>query len=152
MKFKKIGKSKMLTKLPLVFLMSFILSGYLAAGSSDEEAITKTLRNYIDGPNEKNVEKLKSAFARTSTIFYVREQKLVEIKLEDFFKHIEAGWADPQEHEVVAREILLIDVFDNAAIAKIQANFSDGKAIDYISLLKIGDKWKIVNKIFSFKR
>ena len=152
MKFKEIGKSKMLTKLPLVFLMSFILFSYLAASSADEQAITKTLRNYIDGPNEKNVEKLKSAFARTATIFYVREQKLVEIKLEDFFKHIEAGWADPQEHEVVAREILLIDVFDNAAIAKIQANFSDGKAIDYISLLKIGDKWKIVNKIFSFKR
>ena len=151
MKFKKIGKSKMLTKLPLVFFVSFISFGYLAAGSSDEQAITKTLRNYIDGPNEKNVVKLKSAFARTATIFYVRESKLVEIKLEDFFRHIEAGWADPQEHAVVARKILLIDVFDNAAIAKIQANFPDGKATDYISLLKVAGKWLIVNKIFSFK-
>ncbi|MCH8874949.1 nuclear transport factor 2 family protein [candidate division KSB1 bacterium] len=151
MKFKKIGKSKMLTKLPLVFFVSFISFGYLAAGSSEEQAITKTLRNYIDGPNEKNIVGLKSAFAETATILFVRDSKLVEIKLEDFFRHMEAGWADPQEHAVVAREILLIDVFDNAAIAKIQANFSDGKAIDYISLLKVADKWLIVNKIFSFK-
>ena len=151
MKFKTIGKSKVLTKLPLVFFVSFISFGYLAAGRSDEQAITKTLRNYIDGSNEKNVVKLKSAFARTATIFYVRDSKLVEIKLEDFFRHIEAGWADPQEHAVVAREILLIDVFDNAAIAKIQANFPDGKAVDYLSLLKIDEQWKIVNKIFSLE-
>jgi len=150
-KFSTIEKSKMLTKLLLVFFVSSISFGYLAAGSSDEQAITKTLRNYIDGPNEKNIVKLKSAFAKTATIFYVRENKLVEIKLEDFFRHMEAGWADPREHAVVAREILLIDVFDNAAIAKIRANFSDGKATDYISLLKVAGKWLIVNKIFSFK-
>ena len=123
MKFKKIGKSKMLMKLPLVFFVSFISFGYLAAGSSDEQAITKTLRNYIDGPNEKNIVRLKSAFAETATILFVRDSKLVEIKLEDFFRHMEAGWADPQEHAVVAREILLIDVFDNAAIAKISSKF-----------------------------
>ena len=141
----------MLTKVLLVFFVSLIPFGYLAAGSSDEQAITKTLRNYIDGPNEKNIVRLKSAFAETATILFVRDSKLVEIKLEDFFRHIEAGWADPQEHAVVAREILLIDVFDNAAIVKIQANFPDGKAVDYLSLLKIDEQWKIVNKIFSFE-
>ncbi len=150
MKFSTIGKSKMLTKLLLIFFVSFIFFGYLAAGSSDEQAITQTLRNYIDGPNEKNAVKLKSAFAGTATIFYVRDNKLVEIKLEDFFRHMEAGWADPQEHAVVVREILLIDVFDNAAMAKIQTNFPDGTATDYISLLKVAGKWLIVNKIFSF--
>jgi len=150
-KCKTIGKNKMLTKLLLIFFVNFIFFGYLAAGSSDEQAITKTLRNYIDGPNEKDVVKLKSAFTGTATIFYVRDNKLVEIKLEDFFRHMEAGWADPQEHAVVVREILLIDVFDNAAMAKIQTNFPDGKATDYISLLKITGKWLIVNKIFSFK-
>ena len=51
----------------------------------------------------------------------------------------------------MVRKILLIDVFDNAAIAKIQAHFPDGKATDYISLLKVAGKWLIVNKIFSFK-
>ena len=105
----------------------------------------------LTAPTKKNVVKLKSAFAGTATIFYVRDSKLVEIKLEDFFRHMEAAWADPQEHAVVVREILLIDVFDNAAMAKIQANFPDGKATDYISLLKVAGKWLIVNKIFSFK-
>jgi len=75
-KFRTRGKSKILTKLPLVFFVSFISFGYLTAGNSDEQAITKTLRNYIDGPNEKNVVKLKSAFAGTATIFYVRDSKL----------------------------------------------------------------------------
>jgi len=91
-KCKTIGKNKMLTKLLLVFFVNFIFFGYLAAGSSDEQAITKTLRNYIDGPNEKDVVKLKSAFTGTATIFYVRDNKLVEIKLEDFFRHMEAGF------------------------------------------------------------
>ena len=150
MKFRTNRKSKVFMKLPFVFFVSFISFGYLAAGSLDEQAITKTLRNYIDGPNEKNIVKLKSAFAGSATIFYVRDSKLVEIKLEDFFRHMEAGWADSQEYAVVARKILLIDVFDNAAMAKIQANFPDGEATDYISLLKVAGKWLIVNKIFSF--
>ena len=84
MKFRINRKSKVFTKLPFVFFVSFISFGYLAAGSLDEQAITKTLRNYIDGPNEKNIVKLKSAFAGSATIFYVRDSKLVEIRLEDF--------------------------------------------------------------------
>lgn len=140
-----------LMKIYLLILISFTLPDYLVAGGSDEQEITKTLRNYIDGPNEKDIVKLKSAFAENATMFFVRDGKIVEIKLEDFFKHMEAGWADPRDHTIVPREILLIDLFDNAGIAKVQANFSDGKAIDYISLLKIEQQWKIVNKIFSFK-
>ncbi len=139
------------TTFQVLFFTGLVLAGNLFAGDLDKRAVTQVLRNYIDGPNEKNIEKLTSAFSESATIFYARDSKLVAIKLEDFFSHIESGWADGQEHLIVPREILIIDVFDNAAIAKIQANFPDGKAMDYISLLKIGGRWQIVNKIFSFK-
>ena len=37
----------------------------------------------------------------------------------------------------------------NAASGKIELDYPNAKLTDYMSLLKIGGEWKIVNKIFT---
>lgn len=46
------------------------------------------------------------------------------------------------------RSIESIDISGNAAIAKVVLDYPQVRFTDYMSLLKVGDEWKIVNKTF----
>ncbi|MCG8604779.1 nuclear transport factor 2 family protein, partial [bacterium] len=112
--------------------------------NDQQQAITSILNDFIEGANSKDLTRLRSAFAKEAAVMFVRDEALVPIELEDFFKNVTAG------DVIVERQVLVIDTFGNAAQAKVESVFPDGVAIDYLSLLKFDGRWKIVNKIFSF--
>jgi hypothetical protein len=47
------------------------------------------------------------------------------------------------------RRIVSVDVTGNAASAKVELDYPSAKLTDYMSLLKVGNEWRIVNKIFT---
>ncbi len=110
----------------------------------NEQAIRLTLNNYIEGANKREMSRLRSAFVTDAAILFVRDGKLTRVELGKFLENVTSG------NLVVERKVLMIDVFGDAAIAKIESPFPDGLAMDYVSLLKIDNEWKIVSKVFSF--
>lgn len=46
------------------------------------------------------------------------------------------------------RQVVMVDVTGDAAVAKVELDFPDTKITDYFALLKVGNDWKIVHKWF----
>ena len=47
------------------------------------------------------------------------------------------------------RQVVMVDVTGDAAVAKVELDFPDTKITDYFALLKAGNEWKIVHKWFT---
>jgi len=46
------------------------------------------------------------------------------------------------------RQVVMVDVTGDAAVAKAELDLPDSRTTDYFSLLKVGNEWKIVHKWF----
>lgn len=65
-------------------------------------------------------------------------------------EYIAGSSGQPADDEAERRrEITMVDVTGDAAVAKIVLDYPDALITDYMSLLKVDGKWKIVNKIFT---
>ncbi len=141
------------------FLMLFCcFSASLFAQNMQREQIDKTIRAYFEGYMTGNVEKLAFAFDTTSANLYATktgEDKPVVIAHK--FGEVVKRWVKNVQNKPYTEEdikqsyykILFLDVSDDkAAIAKIEIKLGQKLYVDYLSLYKLGEHWKIVSKIF----
>jgi hypothetical protein len=134
----------------LVFLMLFgCFSANLFAQDTQREQIDKTIRAYFEGYMTGNIEKLSFAFDTTSAHLYapkVEDNKIVVVpnKLGEVVKRwVKNAQNKPYSEADIKQsyyKILLLDVTDDKAAI-----------VDYLSLYKVGEQWKIVSKTFAQK-
>lgn len=126
-----------------------IMVGAAGAGpdhpSVDEEAIRATIQHYFDSGHE-----MRKAFYPEANMWYVRDGSLHQVPIQDFLARVEAN-AGKSSGEV-QKSVVSIDMFGNAAVAKLELKRSDSVIYDYMSLLKIDGDWLIVNKIFDSEK
>lgn len=130
----------------------------LFAQNIQREQIDKTIRAYFEGYMTGNLEKLALAFDTTSANLYaikVEEGKSSTIahKLNEVVKRWVKNVQNKPYTEADIKQsyykILLLDVSDDkAAIAKIEIKLGQKRYIDYLSLYKINEQWKIISKTF----
>lgn len=111
--------------------------------------ITDTLHNYFEGIYQGDVPRLKSSFA--DDVFLHGDIKGVPYfkNLEEYLAGVQ-GRKSPQElGEAFRMEVLSIEILGQVAIAKVHVPMLGFNYYDYLSLSKIGEEWKIVNKVFT---
>ena len=115
--------------------------------------IKETITTYVDGVKEINFAKAESAWFKDGIkISYNPEDDIVEM-----LKMLDSRPSDKIKELDIHQEanIDLIDVTNTAAIVILHwTQILQGKTkhyVDYLSLLKIKDKWKIVSKISDIK-
>ena len=119
--------------------------------TSDDEAVRATVRHYFDGMMQANPGHLRTAFhADARLIGPDRDGGVLIIP----FERWASGWEgrdarDPATHR---NGIVSVDISGSAAVAKTELVWPDVRYVDYLSLLKVGDDWKIVNKIWTEER
>ena len=69
------------------------------------------------------------------------DQVAARVPLENYIQGHATGNAD-------SRRIEAVEITGNAGSAKIVLDYPTVTYTDYMSLLKVGDEWKIVNKVF----
>jgi Putative lumazine-binding len=112
----------------------------------DEEAIRKVVGYYFDGGRNGDSATVAKAFNKVAIMFFVRDS-LVQVPIfPDYLNRVArpAGSAPDQ----TVRKIVSIDITGTAAVAKLELTTANAVLTDYMSLLKINNEWKIVNKIF----
>lgn len=114
----------------------------------EKEAIKKAIALYIDGHNNTDAEMVKKAFHSGCVIKFsnpFQNGKYSEITQPKFLEMIEKL---PKNWEA-SGESSMIDFHNTAASAKVVLKTNGGKLVwtDYLGLLKIDGKWKIVTKI-----
>lgn len=133
------------------FLLGSLLSLWLlninslsAQTPADEYmAISESLSYYLDGGTYNDFSRLSKAFHKDATMKHVGEEYKAVNALAFFGKHAKPG--PPQNRTT---KIISINFEGKAANAVLLIETPTVQITDFMNLLKIDGKWKIVSKIF----
>ncbi|WP_431216312.1 nuclear transport factor 2 family protein [Puia sp. P3] len=115
----------------------------IQAGVDDEkQSILLTLNNYLHGRPVKDIERLRAAFHPDARIRTIIDGKLVQ-------------WTVPQYLDLVARaaiqecqpELLTFTWDGDTGSAHVQLTFASFRFIDRFNLIKLDEKWLIMDKV-----
>ncbi len=115
---------------------------------SEIEAINKVLYDYIEGTANGEPERLRSAFDENFNLYFVANDSLKVWSGKQYINNVKPGRKSNRIGKVIS-----IDYEGNAAMARIEILMPQRKRIytDYMLLLKVEGKWKIIHKSFTFK-
>lgn len=134
---------------PLMFVLA-LFTGAAAQQSSDERLVREAVEAYLHGLKFNDVESLKKAFHPDAKLFFVKQDgSLGQLTQEQWYKGFEASAGKEEEGTL---KIVAVDITGNAASVKVREEYPRSIYTDYVSLLKLGGAWKIVNKVYVAER
>jgi hypothetical protein len=149
---------------PVLFMCSLIALTVLGAVTSSEtrdvqttpedesarEGIRAAINHYFRGHATGDASHMRKAFLPTAHIEGIREGKFTSWTLDEYcalFKGKPAG-----DESTRVRTIDSIDVSGNSGMAKATLVHGPTVFTDYFVLLKVGDEWRIANKVYSGRK
>ena len=127
-----------------IVALSAFVSVSAAREAADREAVEKPLKAYLSGEPEQ----LKQAFHPGATMFFARNDSLIAVPIPEYIARVEESRAKGPPPKRVER-IAQVDISGTSAVARLELEYPNQKLTDYMSLVKYGGEWRIVNKIFS---
>lgn len=122
----------------------FINTANSQTHEEEVEAVKIVCNYYIDGGSNGDSVLFSKAFSPGGQMQYMRNDTLVVVSLRDFMARM------PNSGKKVDRKskIEIVEVYGNAAVAKLTIEYPTFYFHDMMSLLKTKEGWKIVSKIF----
>ena len=114
------------------------------SSSNDETEIRKTIDSYFEGIRTANVEILKNAFHDQAICCGYLGDELITVPIEGLYEWVNSNPA-PDAYD---GSVLEVEITNRAAAATIREIEPLGDWIDYFHLLKVGDRWWIVSKLW----
>ncbi|MFM8833408.1 MAG: nuclear transport factor 2 family protein [Cytophagales bacterium] len=112
---------------------------------AEEKLVRAAVYEYIEGRNNGDVERLKNAFLPNASLKGVSRNKEQSITpIADYVAKQTPG----RKHDCTT-EVRLIDFVKDVAVAHVVLTYSTHSYHDYLILMKIGDRWKIADKIYT---
>ncbi len=108
------------------------------------EAVKVVCNYYLDGGTNGDSVLFSKAFSPGGQMQYMRNDTLVVVSLKDFMARMPNN-GKKQDRKT---KIETVEVFGNAATAKLTIEYPTFYFHDIMSLLKTKEGWKIVGKIF----
>lgn len=124
--------------------------GLAPAPDPEEASVREALNLYLQGHATGNGDYMRQAFVPEARLLFVSDGKLTQITSEEYALRFSGKPADDEAKR--KRSIGLIDIAGNAAIARVDLDYPDARFVDYMTLLKIDGRWRIVNKSFNVER
>jgi len=119
-----------------------VLRTFLNKENSISE-IESVVHNYFKGRKDANINLLENAFSEDAKLMYSDNKKIYIIPINDYLTKVKQE--GPKQIET---QILSIDKEENMGFAKTEFKYTNKNYIDYLTLLKRNDNWKIVSKTF----
>ena len=116
---------------------------------TNRPAIEAMLADYFDVMYTQDMEKFDRVF-HTNVVLYSAQTGELNRRPYDVYREAVVNRESPQSKgEVRKDEILLIDeISDTAAMAKVQLQMFGGVMQDYLTLIHIDGRWQIISKIW----
>ena len=115
---------------------------------SEEKGIRGAIAHYADGMRTHSVETLKQGFHEQAILSGYLGDDLIAGPIAELYAWVEANPAPSATGDPYTCEILGIDVTGRVATATVREIDHHGAVIDYFHLLKIGDRWSIISKLW----
>lgn len=142
-------KHNPIMKTPKIFLFLFFISVSAASvkAQSEDEAVKMCINNYLDGVSKGEVAKLNQAFHPTAMLRTVSAAGgIQDIPVAKFVASMPAGGISTKGGSTKMVSYSYVGV---SALATVELLFGDFKYIDLLSMLKFGNEWRIVSRVFS---
>ena len=128
----------------LSLLLIFFFTGKAQTDLKTMQEIQTVLTYYLDGGTNGDSLMFSKAFVPDGQMRYMRNDTVMNFALKDFMARMR-NTGNKTERKT---KIENIQVFGNAASAKLTIEYPTFYFHDIMSLLKTKDGWKIVGKIF----
>lgn len=108
------------------------------------EAVKIVCNYYLEGGTNGDSLTFSKAFSATGQMQYMRNDTLQIVSLKDFMVRMKnTGVKQDRKTKIES-----VEVYGNAAVAKLTIEYPTFYFHDIMSLLKTKDGWKVVSKIF----
>ena len=127
---------------------AFLAVSLVTNAQTEEQLVRATLHDYIIGTSNGEPERITKAFHPDLNLYTVKDGALTQRSGKDYILLFEPGKKNTR-----IGEVLMIDIENDAAIAKVEISFSgrSGSYIDYFLLLKVEGHWTIIHKSYTKK-
>jgi hypothetical protein len=112
--------------------------------STDEDQIRETIGYYSEGMRTADAETLKKAFHQQAILCGYIGDELIAASIQGLYDWVEAN-SVPDAYTCT---VLGIEITGRVAAATVRETDLHGDVIDYFHLLKVGDRWWIVSKVW----
>ena len=116
------------------------------ATPTEEAGIRKALDAYIEAAVKGDSNIAKPVFSDLATISYSENDSLVSSPIQALFDYYDHTGPHNAEYKITT-----LEVAGNVAIVRIDSKFGDVSFDDMFSLVKDGNDWKIVSKVYNVK-
>lgn len=116
------------------------------APAAEEAAVRVPLEAYLRGHATGDTSAFRRAFWKEAKLWFIRDGQLTSLTADEY---IARGSGRPAADEAQRRRrIVSVHITGSAAVAVIELDYPATHFIDYMTLLKVGDEWRIINKSF----
>ena len=115
---------------------------------SEEQGIREVVTRYAEGMRTGHVETLKQAFHEQAILCGYLGDDLIAGPIAELYAWVDANPAPAATGDPFACEVLAIVMTGRVATATVRETDHHGVVIDHFHLLKIGDRWSVVSKLW----
>jgi hypothetical protein len=115
---------------------------------TDEQGIREAVAFYAEGMQTGNVETLKRGFHDQAILCGYLGDHLIAGPIVELYDWVASNPAPAATGAPFSCETLGIETTGRVATAKVRESDSHGVVIDHLHLLKIGERWSIVSKLW----
>lgn len=133
-----------------IIIAIFLFAGtFIVSSQNEKESIKKVLYDYIEGTANGEPGRVQKAFHEDLNLYSVRKNELHVWNGGKYIGNIKPGRKSNRIGKIIS-----IDYENNAAMAKLEIDMPGAKRIytDYMLLLKIKGKWKVIHKSYTYRQ
>jgi len=115
----------------------------------DHRQILELLQLYLDALYDGDARALKSTFHPNALLFAEVRGEIVQKTLDVYLDGVANRESPASHNDPYGMSILSVDVIGKIASAKVRVKVTGNNYFNFLSLLKTGREWRIVNKLFT---
>jgi hypothetical protein len=113
------------------------------------QRILQLLQTYLDAIYDGDVDALQSTFHPDALLFGEVRGEIVQKTLEAYLQGVASRESPASRNDPYGMSILSVEVLGKMASAKVRVKVSGNNYYDFLSMLRIGCDWVIVNKLYT---
>jgi len=115
---------------------------------AERDCIAANIQDYFMGMYHRDLEKLRRAFHESAKLFGHLDGTFVVMSLTEWLAKVQARPVPAELGEPFDMSIISVEITGKVASAKVRDLYRTLRFTDYLQLAKVGDRWRIVSKLF----
>ncbi len=118
--------------------------------SPDEQAVRAVVESYLHGLKFNDVPSLQKAFWPSAKLYFTtKDGHLGQLSQADWYTGFAKSAGKEEKGEL---RITALEVTNDIAAVKVVEDYPGSRYTDYISLVRFGGRWQIVNKVYTAEK